>query len=231
MTETIIKVPLPRFADWLMEPMRRNRGVYFKVALAAVMINIFGLMTSLFTMTVYDRVVPNNATSSLVALSIGLAVIVVFDFILKLLRAYFVDVAGASIDREIGETLFNRLLSLRLELRKGSTGALTGLMRELEALRDFFASATMTAMVDLPFVFLTLFIVALIGGWVVLVPAIAIPIVIGVGALTQPAMNRLSARSMGEGLQKQSVLVETVGGLETVKATGAGRRLRRYTCK
>src|SRR6059058_5467053 len=138
--ESMIKVPLPRFAPWLMEPMRRNRGVYFRVALAAVMINVFGLMTSLFTMTVYDRVVPNNATSSLVALSIGLAVIVVFDFILKLLRAYFVDIAGASIDREIGETLFNRLLSLRLELRKGSTGALTGLMHELEALRDFFAS-------------------------------------------------------------------------------------------
>ena len=224
-SETNVKVPLPRFAPWLMEPMRRNRPVYMKVALAAVMINIFGLMTSLFTMTVYDRVVPNNATSSLIALSIGLAVIVVFDFMLKLLRAYFVDIAGAAIDREIGESLFNRLLNLRLELRKGSTGALTGLMRELEALRDFFASATMTALVDLPFVFLTLLVVALIGGWVVLVPACAIPIVIGVGMLTQPAMNRLSARSMGEGLQKQSVLVETVGGLETVKATGAGRLL------
>src|SRR3569623_808085 len=197
-SETMIKVPQPRVAAWLMEPMRRNRAIYMKVALAAIMINIFGLMTSLFTMTVYDRVVPNNATSSLIALSIGLAVIVEFDFILKLLRAYFVDVAGASIDREIGETLFNRLLSLRLELRKGSTGALTGLMRELEALRDFFASATMTAMVDLPFVFLTLFIVALIGGRVVLVHATALPIVIGVGARTQPAMNRLSARSMGE---------------------------------
>jgi ATP-binding cassette subfamily C protein LapB len=229
-SESIIKVPIPRFAPWLMEPMRRNRSVYLKVALAAVMINIFGLMTSLFTMTVYDRVVPNNATSSLVALSIGLAVIVVFDFILKLLRAYFVDIAGASIDREIGASLFNRLLALRLELRKGSTGALTGLMRELEALRDFFASATMTALVDLPFVFLTLLVVALIGGWVALVPALAIPIVIGVGWLTQPAMNRLSARAMGEGLQKQSVLVETVGGLETVKATGAGRLLaKRWT--
>jgi ATP-binding cassette, subfamily C, bacterial LapB len=226
----MIKVPKPRFAPWLMEPMRRNRPVYMKVALAAVMINIFGLMTSLFTMTVYDRVVPNNATSSLVALSIGLAVIVVFDFMLKLLRSYFVDIAGAAIDREIGATLFNRLLTLRLELRKGSTGALTGLMRELEALRDFFASATMSALVDLPFVFLTLTVVALIGGWVALVPGLAIPIVIGVGWLTQPAMNRLSARSMGEGLQKQSVLVETVGGLETVKVTGAGRLLgQRWT--
>lgn len=220
--EDVIKMPQPRFAPWLMDPMRRNRPVYMKVALAAVMINIFGLMTSLFTMTVYDRVVPNNATSSLIALSIGLAIIVIFDFILKLLRAYFVDIAGASIDREVGETLFERLLKLRLDLKKGSTGSLTGLMRELEALRDFFTSATMTAIVDLPFILLTLAVIALIGGWLVLVPALMIPLVVLVGALTQPAMDRLSAKAMGEGLAKQSVLVETIGGLETVKASGAG---------
>ena len=220
-----IKVPERRFAPWLMEPMRRNRSTYTKVALAAVVINIFGLLTSLFTMTVYDRVVPNNATSSLVALSIGLAIVIVFDFVLKMLRAYFVDIAGAQIDKEVGDTLFRRLLSLRLELKKGSTGALTGLMRELEALRDFFASATLTAVVDLPFILLTLLVVWLIGGMVVLVPAIMVPLVILVGLLTQPAMDRLSAKAMGEGLLKQSVLVETIGGLETVKASGAGALL------
>jgi ATP-binding cassette, subfamily C, bacterial LapB len=212
----------PRFASWLMEPMRRNRAIYMKVALAAVLINIFGLMTSLFTMIVYDRVVPNNATSSLVALTIGLAIVVIFDFVLKLLRAYFVDVAGASIDRDVGETLFERLLRLRLDLKKGSTGSLTSLMRELEALRDFFTSATLTAVVDLPFILLTLFVIAVIGGWVALVPALMVPLVIIVGALTQPAMDRLSAKAMGEGMAKQSVLVETIGGLETVKAAGAG---------
>lgn len=217
----------PRFAAWLMEPMRRNRGIFMKVALAAVVINIFGLMTSLFTMIVYDRVVPNNATSSLVALSIGLAIVVIFDFVLKMLRAYFVDIAGASIDRDVGETLFGRLLRLRLDLKKGSTGSLTGLMRELEALRDFFASATLTAVVDLPFIILTLFVIWAIGGWVVAVPALMVPLVILVGALTQPAMDRLSARAMGEGMAKQSVLVETIGGLETVKAAGAGPLLAR----
>lgn len=221
----MIEIPKRRFADWLMEPMRRNRSVYMKVALAAVMINIFGLVTALFTMTVYDRVVPNNATSSLIALSIGLAIVVIFDFVLKLLRAYFVDIAGASIDKDVGETLFHRLLRLRLDLKKGSTGALTGLMRELEALRDFFASATLTAVVDLPFILLTLLVVWIIGGAVVIVPALMVPLVIVVGLLTQPAMERLSARAMGEGLLKQSVLVETIGGLETVKATGAGRLL------
>jgi ATP-binding cassette subfamily C protein LapB len=192
-----------------------------------VLINIFGLMTSLFTMIVYDRVVPNNATSSLVALSIGLAIVVIFDFVLKLLRAYFVDVAGASIDRDVGETLFERLLRLRLDLKKGSTGSLTSLMRELEQLRDFFTSATLTAVVDLPFIILTLLVIWIIGGTVVLVPALMVPLVIVVGALTQPAMDRLSAKAMGEGMAKQSVLVETIGGLETVKAAGAGPLLSR----
>ena len=199
-SETEIRMPKPRFAAWLMEPMQRNRSIYMKVALAAVMINIFGLLTSLFTMTVYDRVLPNNATSSLIALSIGFAIVVIFDFILKLVRAYFVDVAGASIDKDIGNSLFDRLLSIRLELKKGSTGSLTSLMRELEALRDFFASATLTAIVDLPFIFLTLALVALIGGKVVLVPLIMIPIVIIVGLLTQPALDRLSAKSMSESM-------------------------------
>jgi len=104
--ESLIKVPQPRLAAWLMEPMRANKSTYYKVAMAAVFINIFGLLTSLFTMTVYDRVVPNNATSSLIALSIGFAIVVLFDFVLKLLRAYFVDHAGAQIDQDIGDAVF-----------------------------------------------------------------------------------------------------------------------------
>jgi ATP-binding cassette subfamily C protein LapB len=210
-----------------MEPMRANRSTYWKVAIAAVFINIFGLLTSLFTMTVYDRVVPNNATNSLIALTIGFGIVVIFDFVLKLLRAYFVDHAGAQIDRDIGDAVFERMLAMRLELKKGSTGALAGLMRELEALRDFFASATLTAVVDVPFIILTLLIVWIIGGPVVLVPGLMVPLVILVGWLTHPALERLSARAMGEGLLKQSVLVETIGGLETVKTAGAAPLMSR----
>ncbi|MGI4732980.1 MAG: type I secretion system permease/ATPase [Janthinobacterium lividum] len=222
-----IDQPKPRFAAWLLEPMLRNKHVYLKVALAAAMINLFGLITSLFTMTVYDRVVPNNAYESLVALSIGLMIVVVFDFVLKILRAYFVDLAGADIDHDIGGRVFKRLIGLRLDLKKGSTGALTGMMRELETLRDFFASATMTALVDVPFIVVTLVFIALIGGWVVFVPLAAIPIVVAGGYFTRPALDRLSARSMNEGLTKQGVLVETVGALEMVKTSGAGVLLGR----
>ena len=214
-----------RFADWLLQPMRANRPVYMRVALAAAFINLFALATSLFTMVVYDRVIPNNAVDSLIALSIGLGIVILFDFILKLLRGYFTDIAGAAIDRDIGQRVFRQLLNVRLDSKKGSTGALAGLMRELETLRDFFASATITAIVDVPFILLTLAVIAIIGGPVVFVPAAMVPLVIIAGYLTHPAMDRLSAQGMGQSLLKQTVLVETIGGLETVKTSGAGGML------
>lgn len=226
MAENLVPQP-ERFASWLIEPMRRNKSTYIKVALAAAMINVFGLITSLFTMTVYDRVLPNNATELLIALTIGLAIVIVFDFILRTLRAYFVDIAGARVDGDVGGELFQRILALRLELKKGSTGSLTALLREFETLRDFFASATLTAVVDVPFILVTLAVIAAIGGKVVFVPLVMVPLVILVGWLTQPALDRLSARSLNEGFLKQSVLIETVGALETVKASGAGRLLSR----
>jgi len=224
---TDVKMPKGRIAEWLSGPLRKNRQIYFKVALAAAMINFFALVTALFTMTVYDRVVPNNATESLVALTLGLIIVVIFDFALKLLRGYFVDVAGARIDRDIGKSIFKQILELRLDQGSRSTGGLAGLVREIETLRDFFASATLTALVDLPFIIITLVVMALIGGWVAIVPIILIPIVIITALASQPVMRQLSAQNLGEALQKQAVLVETIGSLETVKSANAGNMLSR----
>lgn len=220
-----VELPKGRIAEWLSGPLKANRSIYLKVCLAAAMINFFALVTALFTMTVYDRVVPNNATDSLIGLVIGLVLILIFDFVLKLLRAYFVDVAGARIDRDIGKTIFQKILDMRLDLDKRSTGGLAGLVREIETLRDFFASATITALVDIPFIALTLFVIAMIGGWLVLVPLLMIPLVIGTALATQPFMKRLSAETLGEALGKQAVLVETIGALETVKSANAGSML------
>ena len=210
---------------WLAEPMRANRGVYIKVALAAALINLFGIVTSLFTMTVYDRVIPNNATESLIALTIGLGIVIIFDFLLRTLRAYFADVAGAAIDQDVGDDAFARLLAFRLDQKTGSTGGLASLMRELETLRDFFASVTLTALVDVPFIALTLIVIAIIGGVLVFVPLLMLPLVVIAALATQPALERLAASAMTQAMEKQAVLVETIGGLETVKATGAGQML------
>lgn len=217
-----IAPPRPRISPWLMDPIRDNAHIYMQVAVAAVMINLFSLATSLFSMTVYNRIVPNNATQSLVALSIGVAIVLVFDFILKSLRGYFIDIAGQRIDRTVGAAIFDRMLSMRLENRRGSSGAFAGLLREFEALRDFFASATLAALVDVPFIILFLFVIWAIGGPLVLVPLLMVPLVIGVGYLSQPALARLSAEGLGQGLSKQGVLVEAISGLETVKSSQAG---------
>jgi ATP-binding cassette subfamily C protein LapB len=217
--------PRARFAPWLIDPLKANSGTYGQVALAAALINVFSLATSIFSMVVYDRVVPNGATDSLVALSIGIFLILAFDFLLKFLRGYLIDFAGQCVDRDVGAALFKQLLSLRMESRKGSAGAFAGLLREFETLRDFFASATLAAIVDAPFIVLFLIVIWAIGGSLALIPLVAIPLVIGLGLALQPALERLSAAGMQDGFSKQGVLVETISGLETVKSSSAGPML------
>ncbi|WP_157218847.1 type I secretion system permease/ATPase [Flavisphingomonas formosensis] len=225
MSDTVKPPAEPRMADWLLKPLLANRSLYIQVILAAIVTNLFSLATSLFSMTVYDRVVPNNAVESLTALTIGVAIVLACDFMLRTLRAYFTDIAGAEVDRRIGTALFQKLLAMRLDPKRRSTGAFAGMLREFETLREFFTSATMTAFVDVPFIALFLFVIALIGGWIVIVPMAVVPLVILVGALTRPALDRMSAKMITEGLSKQGVLVETVGSLDSVKASMAGPML------
>jgi ATP-binding cassette, subfamily C, bacterial LapB len=209
---------------WLFGPMWRTRWTYAQVGLAALFINIFSLASSIFVMVVYDRVVPSfgsGGRESLIALVVGMALVLSFDFILKSLRGYFIDVAGHRIDASVGQSIYKRLLDMRLSNRKGTTGSFAGLLREFETLREFFASATLAALVDVPFILIFLIVIALIGGAVVWVPIIAIPIVLIAGWIVQAPLKRLSANAMQQGFNKQGVLVETIAGLETIK-TSAG---------
>lgn len=222
-----IELYRPRIAPWLLDPIRANKGLYLQVVLAAALVNLFGLATSLFSMTVYNRIVPNNALDSLVALSLGVAIVLVFDFVLRMIRGYFIDVVGQRIDRTVGTAIFDRMLTMRLGDRKSSSGAFAGMLREFEALRDFFASATLAAIVDVPFIVLFLVVIWAIGGVLVLVPLLLIPLVIGVGWLSQPALARLAAQGMTDGMSKQGVLVEAISGLETIKSSSAGPLLAR----
>src|SRR3546814_17023273 len=115
-------------------------------------------------MTVYDRVIPNHAMSSLTALTIGSVIVILFDFALRILRAYFVDMAGADIDHDIGGSVFERLMAIRLDMKRGSVGARAGLMRELETLRDFLPSATISEIVHVTFIFVPLTCLGIHGG-------------------------------------------------------------------
>ncbi len=212
-------------AGWLRGPLLANRALFGQVALAATLINLFALATSFFSMTVYNRIVPAGATDSLVALLVGMVIVLVFDFVLRSLRGYFVDVAGQNIDHALGEAIFGRLLGMKLADRRGSHGGVAGTLREYETLREFFASATVTALVDVPFILLFLAVIRAVAGPLVWVPLLAIPVVIGIAWGSQPLLERLAAAGMAQGLDKQGIVVETVAGLETIKASRAAPML------
>ena len=213
--------------DWFWGSLLEGKWLYGQVLVAAAITNILGLSTSLFIMVVYDRVVPNEAIESLIALTIGVLIALAFDFIIKTLRAQFVDKAGKRADARMSRLIFDKILNMRLDNRRQKAGAMASIVREFDTLREFFTSATLVAVVDLPFIFLFIWVISLISGPLAVVPLIAVPLVILCGLIIQPFLARIAESSMQTNMSKQSVLVETLNGLETVQATGSGRLMRR----
>jgi ATP-binding cassette, subfamily C, bacterial LapB len=213
--------------DWFWGSLLQGKWLYGQVLVAAAITNFLGLSTSLFIMVVYDRVVPNEAIESLIALTIGVLIALGFDFIIKTLRAQFVDKAGKRADARMSRLIFDKILNMRLDNRRQKSGAMASIVREFDTLREFFTSATLVAVVDLPFIFLFISVISLIAGPLALVPLIAVPLVILSGLVIQPFLARIAKSSMETNMSKQSVLVETLNGLETVQATGSGRLMRR----
>jgi ATP-binding cassette subfamily C protein LapB len=178
-------------------------------------------------MTVYDRVIPNGAFESLLALSIGVVIALAFDFLIKSLRASFIDKASKRADIEISRRLFDRILMLSPSEQRQKTGAMAGTIREFETLREFFNSSTLVILIDLPFVFFFIYVISLIAGPLAYIPLIAVPLVFIVGLGIQPFLSRITRGSVESGMTKQAVLVETLNGLETVTATGSGKLMKK----
>ncbi len=211
---------------WFWDTLLHFLPIYRHVLLASVVVNLLTVASPLFFMNVYDRVVPNSATDTLWVLAVGIGIAYICDFVLRNLRSYFVDVAGRNADVVLASRLMQHLMAVRLDNKPDSTGSLANNLREFESLREFFGSTTLLALVDLPFLVLFLFIVALIGGEMIALPAIAIPVVLGVGMLVQYPFQRVAEAGYKEAMQKNALLVEIINGLETVKASMAEGRLQ-----
>ena len=207
--------------DWFWATFWKNKTLYTEVVIAALMINIFGLASSIFIMNVYDRVVPNSAFDTLYALSFGIAIVFIFDFILRNLRAHFLDHAGRRADVKMSAMLFEQIMGMTMTARPPSAGVLASNMKEFETLRDFFTSATMAALIDLPFVLIFIGVIALIGGPVAFVPLAAIPLIVGMGFYLQKPLRKVTRQSMHESALKNALLFETIIGLETIKVQAA----------
>ncbi len=218
------KIKKPLAEHWFWGSLINNKGTYVQIALATIFINIFGLGSAFYIMTVYDRVMPNSAYNTLIALTIGMAVVIIFDFLVKLLRSYFVDMAGNDMEKTINSSLFKKITSHDSEFL-GKTSGVAHVVREFEGVRDFFTSASMVAFIDLPFMFLFLFVIYAIAGPLALVPVLIVPLVLVVSAVIQPILKRFSDQNLHTQQGKMTILHELLNNVETVRTIAGGKYL------
>lgn len=206
---------------WFWGAFTENLPVYRDVLLAAGLINVFALAMPLFIMNVYDRVVPNQAVETLWLLAVGLCLVLFFDFVLRMMRGYFIDLAGKRIDVDLSARIMERVLGIRLENRPVSAGSFAANLRSFETVRDFIASATVTALVDLPFAVLFIIVMSWIDLPMFIPVLVGMVLVIGYAWLVQAKMHDLAETTYRAGAMRNANLVESLVGLETVKAVGA----------
>lgn len=216
-TDTLEKQP----KDWFWSIMYKSWPLYSEVLLASLLINVFALVIPLFTMNVYDRVVPNNAVATMWILASGVALVFIFDMLLKTLRSYFIDVANKHSDQELSALIFQQVLGLSMGNRPRSVGSLANTVQSFETFRDFITSSTMTVVVDLPFVFIFLFVIYVIGGSLFWIPFIVIPTIFITGMILQWPLIRFTRKAYQFSAEKQATLFESLAAIETVKTTGA----------
>lgn len=197
------------------------------VLVASLLSNILALATSLFVMVVYDRVLPNEATESLYALAFGVAVAVLFDTLLKSARSGILDRATSAADRKVTEDIFDQYVEARPTVETKSVGELASVIRSFEGYRDFMTTAMVLTFVDLPFVVLFIFVIAQISGALWIIPALAVPAVLGLVVMVQPLIARSSRRATELAQSRQSLLVEMLSGLDHLRVTGAYGILKR----
>lgn len=212
---------------WFWAVVFQNRRLYRDALIAAVLINVFALVMPLYTMNVYDRVVPNNAVETLWVMTIGIGLSIIFNFILTSVRAHVVDTASKKIDIKLSARIMERVLDLRMESKPVSVGSFAANLRSFESVRDFIASASLTTLVDLPFVFLFLAVLAWISPYMVIPPAIAIVVILVVSFISQARMGRLINETFQASAQRNASLVESLAGLETVKSLNAQGEMQR----
>ena len=206
---------------WLWPKIKKASPIYRDVIIASIMVNVFALITPLFVMNVYDKVVPNLAFESLWVLSIGATIAFIFDFVLKQLRSYLIDVAGKKIDIEISSNLFSKVIGIPMEKKSPSVGGMAKQIGEFDNVREFLSSITITGLVDLPFALLFMFIIWLVAGQLVIFPFLAAVLIIGFTLLKQSKLRHAIEESNKFSSLRHGHLVESLSALEAIKVNGA----------
>ncbi len=216
-----------RLKHWFWGTLAENSHIYRDVMVAAFVVNIFALAMPMFTMNVYDRVVPNRSIETLWVMAIGVSIIVIGDLILRTMRGYFLDWASTRIDVKLSSRIMEQVLGTRLELRPNSVGSLASNLRSFESVRDFITSATVTTLIDVPFGLIFIVVIAWIS-WPMVIPVIVGGIVMLVYAFSvQTKMHELSETMYRASAARNATLIESLVGIETVKAIGIEGAMQR----
>lgn len=216
-----------RHRHWFWSVVRDNRSLYGDALAAAALINLCALAIPLFSMNVYDRVVPNQALETLWVLALGVGVMLLADLMLRSIRGHFLDLAGNRVDVRLSAYIMERVLGLRLSERPISAGSFAANLRAFEQVRDFITSASVAALIDLPFAFLFVLVIGWIA-WPLVLPPLVGMLIVAIYAWTMQAPLRALAESTyRSGALRNATLVESLVGLETIKSLGAEGTMQR----
>jgi ATP-binding cassette subfamily C protein LapB len=216
---------LPR-KHWFWSTVARSWSNYSHVAMAAFIVNVLALASPLFVMSVYDRVIPNGAIPSLVALSIGLCIAMGFDLLLRLVRSRIIDMTGKKIDVVLAADIFEHVMALKMSQRPTSVGIIANQLRDFDSVREFFTSGTVVSVTDLLFAIVFIFVLFLVGGPLAYIPLVVLPVMIAIGLVLQRPLDRAMRRLQGESAARHGVLVEALTGVEAVRAVGGEARMQ-----
>jgi len=206
---------------WFWGTLKRSKKIYFDVVIASFIINLFVLASPLFTMNVYDRVVPNNAVETLWVLALGVSVVYGIDLFLKFVRSYFLEIAGKKSDIIMSSILFERVMDMKFSNKPKSVGSFASNLKEFDTVRNFFSSASLAAIVDLPFAIIFLVVTYFIGSYIVLVPiVIMMAILCYTFFIKDPLQNAIKSTFEASAV-KNGILIESLSSLETIKTLGA----------
>ncbi|QKJ23039.1 type I secretion system permease/ATPase [Poseidonibacter lekithochrous] len=205
---------------WFWSTLKLSRSIYFDVIFASFLVNLFVLATPLFTMSVYDRVIPNNAIETLWFFAAGVFVVYILDIFLKLVRSYFLEIAARKSDIIMSSLIFEKILGLKLENIPKPIGAFANTLKNFDMIRSFLTNATLVSFIDLPFTFIFLAVIYYIGGNIVIIPAVVIFLILITGLILKSPIQR-NIRKINEVVSKKnSILIEVLNNIETLKSLG-----------
>lgn len=216
-----------KLQHWFWGSLAENGRIYRDVMLAAFVVNIFALAMPLFTMNVYDRVLPNRATETLWVMAVGIALITMGDLVLRSMRAYFLDWASTRIDVKLTRRIMEHVLGIRLEQRPNSVGSFANNLRSFETVRDFITSATITTFIDIPFSLIFIGVIAWIATPMIIPVLIGAVLMLIYAFSVQTKMHDLSETMYRASAIRNATLIESLVGLETVKALGIEGQMQR----